>query len=187
MKNYNFFILGILIFIPTIANAEFPMNELLIYNNSHEDIYIKFYPSSAIFNCTAFSSSNTTLYSLYSHLYDPNNIHSGANRRGDSVKLKTIIGLDGYALNLNTSLFYKGYFKILENTGSCQFSFDGSTSQEQDGIIGYGIYTLEIYKFKDTNFISICNPITIDWLDFKNNILYFVNSTDTSRNKAYYR
>lgn len=174
MKFLYLFITIILIFISTVVNADVSGNELLIMNQSGGTVYIKLYPCSALYNSTGSSFPQVTKYSLYWHTYDtiPS---SGAIRNGGGPRIKTILGLDGIEpryWSTWTWLFW--YFKW----NNCEFSFDGSQSGGQDGLIGYGIYILEIYKWGDTSLVAICDPITIDWLDFNYGLSSYSGSAD---------
>lgn len=175
--NYLYLYISLIfIFISTIVKSDISPNELLIKNESGGTVYIKLYPNSALYNSTNWSSSPVTKYSLYWHLYDTIST-SGVHRRGEGPPIKTILGLDGYALKIDTMVFYSGYFEIT-NGNNCEFSVDGSQSGEQDGLIGFGIYTLEIYKFVDPDFILICDPITLDWVDFNYSLPTFSGNAD---------
>ena len=158
------------------------MNELLIYNYSGTFLFLKFYPISGLFNSKKFGNNDSTEYSIYSKLYIPNVPQSGAFRKGGGPPLKTIVGLDGYALN---TLGYPGFYEF-DNLTSCEFSVDFSHSGAQDGLIGFGIYRLEIYN---SNLELVFDPITIDWSDFnyissnylgKADLLIFIRGLESS-------
>lgn len=122
MKNIIYKILILVITFSGTAKlkAEFPMNELLIYNYSGTFLFLKFYPISGLFNSKKFGNNDSTEYSIYSKLYIPNVPQSGAFRKGGGPPLKTIVGLDGYALN---TLGYPGFYEF-DNLTSCEFSVD---------------------------------------------------------------
>lgn len=164
IKKYLILFFSIFSIFATYLKADFPMNELLIYNYSTENLYIRFYPISGLFNSSLNQSITKTEYSNFSQLYDPTEPLSGANRKGGGYPLKTIVGLDGVALD-NSNPTYDGYFKISTNQ-TCEFSVDFSSSLQQDGLIGFGTYKLEIYKDVSETLVPICDPIIIDWLDF---------------------
>ena len=91
MKCLYFSITIILVFNSVKVNADISSNELLIKNESSETIFIKLYPSSALYNSTDFPYSLVTKYSLYWHLYDTLQ-STGAIRHGGGPRIKTILG-----------------------------------------------------------------------------------------------
>jgi hypothetical protein len=97
----------------------------------------------------------------------------------DTCRLKYIIGLDWFALNNRSP--YSGYFEIKPDLSGTDYSKwlllgnDASQNTSLDGLFGYGIYNLEIYKqeYSGYSFTQICPTVTIDWTDF--NYPYYSN------------
>jgi hypothetical protein len=155
------------------SDASFPNCELYIENRVPDQyLYIRFYPSGAIFQKAGSSPNAPHKHTIRSKSYDPDSTHlRGTSRRDEIVgsnKIFHIVGLDGYALQ-NRGGSRPGFFELQTDSTSFKnwlyLGNDASTNSDLDGLFGFGKYILEIWS-SDTILTEPIVSIPIDWLDF---------------------
>ncbi len=173
MNNYSIFCLLMMCIIflsVSKISANNPNCELYINNRiSGKNLYIRFYPVSAVFNGDAHSNILHTKYSLHSQDY-PN----GVSRKleNGSNDIFHIVGLDGFALENRSQ--YPGYYELKPDTTTygnytnwILLGHDAHQNGDLDGLYGYGKYVFELWIWDaDSSKMDSCISIPIDWLDF---------------------
>jgi hypothetical protein len=174
-----------LLFVSTLYGQESyePQAEIHVQNLLNEELFVKFYPISTVFSGSS-SELLPTLYDPETRLLrrpNPNPDHRRRRSRIDpnnNYPLNYVIGLDGYALNNPYDQDCIGFYKIQIYNGNFNtynnwllIDHEGSSGYEPgliDGLAGYGIYRLEVYR-RDPHTQNISDhlfDVLIDWMDF---------------------